>query len=234
MAEPEEPATDQELAAELALGVLDGAERAAAERHMLADPVFAREVEAWRERLGPMLAAVPDAAPPKTLWPRIEAVIAPAASVDDVVVQMQRWRTLAVGSMALAASLGAFLLFRPADMPALQPEGPAMVAQLSAENAGAVLLAAWHQDRSVFRVTPAALPVPAGRSPELWLIPADGRPRSLGLINPTGQTDVVINAELLPLVTGEATLAISIEPRGGSPTGQPTGPVVASGKMSVI
>jgi anti-sigma-K factor RskA len=29
-----------------------------------------------------------------------------------------------------------------------------------------------------------------------------------------------------------ATIAISVEPRGGSPTGAPTGPVIASGSLT--
>ncbi|RJF90902.1 anti-sigma factor [Sphingomonas cavernae] len=234
MAEPEIPSTPDELAAELALGVLEGTERVEAERRMLADPEFARAVEAWGERLAPMAFAVPAEAPPETLWPRIDAAIGRAARGGDVVVQMQRWRMLAITSSAIAASLAAFLVLGPVRAPAPAPQGPAMIAQLSPEDAGAVLLAAWHQDKRMFRVTPATMAMPEDHSPELWLIPADGRPRSLGVIRSTGQTDIVIRAEMMPLVTGGATLAITIEPKGGSPTGKPTGPVIASGKMSTI
>jgi anti-sigma-K factor RskA len=45
---------------------------------------------------------------------------------------------------------------------------------------------------------------------------------------------VVVPPELLPHVSADSTLAVSIEPVGGSPTGQPTGPVIANGKLASL
>ena len=59
MTTPDAPRDDSGpdmTAAELALGVLDGEERAAALRRVLADPVFAREVERWRRYLAALFA----------------------------------------------------------------------------------------------------------------------------------------------------------------------------------
>jgi anti-sigma-K factor RskA len=70
--------------------------------------------------------------------------------------------------------------------------------------------------------------------PELWLIPADGVPRSLGVIGLGGTQRVTLAPTLLELVADGAVLAVSLEPVGGSPTGAPTGPVIATGRLTAI
>jgi anti-sigma-K factor RskA len=81
-------------------------------------------------------------------------------------------------------------------------------------------------------VVPAAFAADATRVPELWLIPADGKPRALGLLRADSAVTIVIPAALRPHASANATLAVSLEPPGGSPTGAPTGPVVATGKLT--
>jgi anti-sigma-K factor RskA len=69
---------------------------------------------------------------------------------------------------------------------------------------------------------------------ELWLIPPGEKPHSLGLIDPDRPVTISVPASLLPKVNSEAILAVSLEPPGGSPTGQPTGPVIANGKLAAL
>jgi anti-sigma-K factor RskA len=77
--------------------------------------------------------------------------------------------------------------------------------------------------RAVAQQTP-----PDDRGFELWAIGPGAKPRSLGIIPPDGR----IELGTLPVSIGEGTtLAISIEPKTGSPTGQPTGPVVFVGTL---
>ena len=71
-----------------------------------------------------------------------------------------------------------------------------------------------------------------GRAPELWLIPAGQKPISVGMIMPDKPTTLVLDAALLSRLGPTALLAVSVEPIGGSPTGQPTGPVIAKGAIS--
>ena len=68
--------------------------------------------------------------------------------------------------------------------------------------------------------------------PELWLIPADGKPRPLGLLSADRSVTIAVPADLAALTIRNAVLAVSLEPPGGSPTGQPTGPVIAQGKLT--
>jgi anti-sigma-K factor RskA len=68
---------------------------------------------------------------------------------------------------------------------------------------------------------------------EVWLVPPDGTPRSLGLLpSAEGGTTVALNLPhdiAAALATSE--LAVSLEPSGGSTTGVPTGPVLFSGAV---
>jgi anti-sigma-K factor RskA len=45
---------------------------------------------------------------------------------------------------------------------------------------------------------------------------------------------IKVPLDLLARVNKEAVLAVSLEPPGGSPTGQPTGPVIANGKLAQL
>ena len=81
-------------------------------------------------------------------------------------------------------------------------------------------------------IVPASLPDLGQRALELWLIAPGDNPRSLGLIEPGRPVHIDLPTDLLPHVRSEATLAVSSEPPGGSPTGLPTGPVIASGKLT--
>jgi len=83
-------------------------------------------------------------------------------------------------------------------------------------------------------VVPAAFAADATRVPELWLIPADGKPRPLGILRADRAVTITIPPALVPHATSNAVLAVSLEPQGGSPTGQPTGPVIATGKLTLL
>jgi len=72
--------------------------------------------------------------------------------------------------------------------------------------------------------------VPARKSPELWLILPGQAPVALGLLAPAAPVVVKMPAADI----ADVTLAVSIEPLGGAPDGKATGPVVGSGKFSLL
>lgn len=222
MAEPEDDIT----AAELALGVLDGEERAAAMRRVLAEPDFAREVERWRDHFGLLFAQWPEESPPAHLAARLDRSIAPASP------QPRFWPALALAASAVAAVLAGVLVLRPGQVapPPVLASSPSLVASLAPAKGGAPIPAIYDPARQEILVATAAL-VPSGRSAELWVIPADGVPRSLGVLAGGTRTSVKLSPEQRRLVAANAVLAVTDEPSGGSPSGKPTGAIVASGSL---
>ena len=215
------------LAAEHALGVTEGAARAAAARRAARDPAFQGAVEAWGARLAPFLDEVEPVEPPERVWRAIEREVGGDARGARAV---EPWRALALLGMgaALGAGLVAAVLW---EAPAPPFAAPVLVATLapSGEAPAAVARVERGADALLIRL---ALPEAAARVPELWLIPQGGVPRSLGVIGDGAADGVRVPLEGLGAAPapGDA-LAVSLEPPGGSPTGAPTGPVVASGPL---
>ena len=230
------------LAAEHALGVLTAPERAAAERRMASDPGFARQVDAWRIRLGPLAAEIPAVTPSAAVWPRIERALpvndnAPAAYGR----RLAFWRSATVGAMGLAAASLALAVYfgaRPPQVipaPALAP-APLLNANLSTEAGQPLFVASYAPVRQALLVTSL---VPPGTDPlhvhELWLIPEeDGVPRSLGTVEPGTVRSVALDKSLSELAHEGAELAVSVEPPGGSQQSGPSGPVAAIGELGKI
>jgi anti-sigma-K factor RskA len=227
---------ERPLAAEYALGVLDGPERARAEALAARDPAFAAEVAAWQARLAPLADDVAPVSPPESLWARIEARLPvalperkPSPARPGLWRNLAFWRGLSFGSLGLAAASVAALVIvarTPAPVPLLARLGPAA--------GGATFVAAVDPQRRAVMVIPAALGGADARVPELWLIPADGVPRSLGVFDPDHPAAMPIPEALMPHMTRSAALAVTLEPPGGAPGGRPTGPVIAQGTLATF
>ena len=69
---------------------------------------------------------------------------------------------------------------------------------------------------------------------ELWVIEGQQAPVSLGVIPEGASARLPVSDQLRAKMVSGALFAISVEPAGGSPTGQPTGPVVAAGDLKSI
>jgi anti-sigma-K factor RskA len=220
---------DIALAGEFALGLLDPAAEAQAHARIATDADFAAEVEAWRTRLAPMLDSG-DVAAPVDGWNRIAAALPRETGQDGGDAGPWKWAT---GFSALAAALFAALYFmQPSPVAPPAPTAP-LVAALGSETGNAAITARYDAGSGELLLTPVALDT--GRLyPELWVIPADGKARSLGMMATDKPTQVTVNAELRAYMEQGATLAITPEPQGGAPGGKATGPVIASGKITTI
>jgi anti-sigma-K factor RskA len=221
---------DQELlAAELVLGVLAGSERAAALRLLERDSHFAALVADWEEKLTPWAAEIEDIAAPPQVWDRIAAALpARAAASAGWWQNLAFWRALSLATSALAAlCIGALVYLGTV------PQKAPLIAGLDGGGQHH-FVATIDVARGSIAVVPAAFGADATRVPELWLIPADGKPRSLGLLRADRAVTITIPPNLMGQIVSNAVLAVSLEPLGGSPTGQPTGPVIASGKLTTL
>jgi anti-sigma-K factor RskA len=218
-----DPPDNDLLAAEYVLGSLEGEERRAAEHLLATDPEFARSVAAWQQRLTPLAAQVPPVAPPADLWRRIESSISPGTTADVLPFRrrVRFWQGTTAAALAIAASLAAFIVLH-------QPK-PQEIAVLSPMSGGTPVLMATIGRNGVLVVQPTGpITVPADKDLELWALPrGDTKPRSLGVLPSSGRQVV---AEL----ASNTQLLVSLEPKGGSPTGQPTGPVLYGGRLMTI
>lgn len=217
------------LAGEYVLGLLDAATEASAVARMATDTEFAAEVGAWRHRLQPMVEGL-DAPAPPVVWQRIKAALPKQTGQDNSGGNVRLWQSLAGLSTIAAAILGVILLQQPTPVaPPPEPSAP-MVAALGSETGQASLTARYDAGNGEMLLTPVSLDT-GELYPELWIIPADGKPRSLGIVHGDGPSQISIDARLRDLIDQGATLAITPEPQTGGPGGQPSGPVIASGKI---
>jgi len=231
---------DAMLAMDFALGALDGPAFRAAELRLRRDPAFAADVKRWQNELGPLSAAIVPVAAPAGAWTRIEgelfrgpiAVVAPSSIATRA---LSLWRGLALGASAVAALALALLIGRPGTPAATAPPALLAASMATTDAAKTILITATYDAaRGTVVLLPAAKDASRGLTPELWIIVGQDKPRSLGLIDLRDPQAHVVPAALRGKLAGGATLAISLEPAGGSPTGTPTGPVVATGTLATI
>ncbi|WP_028225365.1 anti-sigma factor [Paraburkholderia ferrariae] len=239
---------DPELSgAEYALGVLDAHERRAVERAAEADPVLRAAIERWQDRLAPLAGDLRPLAVPARVWTRIERDLGflPARDTPPPAAlawwsNLRLWRVVGVGASMAAVALAIVnvVVLReargpaPATPVALAPAGTYMVATLARPDGVAHWTATVDLRRSEMVIVPAVKPaIRADRATELWLIPPGEKPIALGVFPADAPARMSLPPAVVAQLSARAVLAVSIEPPGGSPTGQPTGPVVATGPM---
>jgi anti-sigma-K factor RskA len=219
------------------LGLLDGADRLAFEKRMRADATLDASVARWQARLAPIDAAAPPIEPSPGLWPRIENGLGYASARSPSMALLPAlgerlsrwweslwlWRGAAFAGLAAALFL-AFGLVAALDRARRQP---VMVAVLLTETHVATAVVNSFADGRVELLPLQDIAVPEGRALEIWTLwdRAVG-PRSVGLIDRARA--VSLRLDDLPL-GADQLFEITVEPASGSPTGRPTGPIVAKG-----
>ncbi|MBS0250258.1 MAG: anti-sigma factor [Proteobacteria bacterium] len=224
------------LAGEYVLGTLDVGERSAVAARRQRESALDAAIIAWERRLAPLNDAAGDVAPPRALLAKILARIERGdlgARAGVTLLSLHRrlkiWRGVALFASAIAASLSVVI---GANEFAPKPKQQNLVAVLQKDASSPAFLVTVNIEDRLMTVQPIAAKPESGKSFELWLVQKNlGAPRSLGVIDegkPSTQPTLI---SYKPDVIESATLAISLEPEGGSPTGKPTGPVVFSGRF---
>ena len=225
---------DDFTAAEYALGTLDASERATLAARRLREPELDEAIRGWEARLAPLAEAVPEIEPPRDLLPAIEARIRGAAleppgngAIVELERSIRRWRAAAIAASIIAGVLAIGFVARETSRRSAPHEYVAILQKDAASPAFAVTV---NLDKQELTVRPVAAQAPPGKSYELWIIDAKlGAPRSLGVIGDTPRGASLSAYD--PAVVAGATYAVTVEPPGGSPTGQPSGAPVFVGKL---
>lgn len=222
-------AQDEVLAGEYVLGVLPMDARRLVESRIATDRRFAKLVERWETDLASFNDDYEEVAPPSRVFGQVEKRLfgsvqakSPAANIWNSVAF---WRGLSLGASAIAAVA---VVYASGVLPSRQRSAP-MVAELSSSDSRLNMLASYDGSSGRLRIVPVAASQPEKKSLELWLVPGSGSPKSLGVFDADQNGEMVIPADMRSNLSEGAILAVSVEPFGGSPTGLPTGPVIASG-----
>ena len=230
--EPKLPQDRDALAGELALGLLEGEQRAAALRLMLSDRDFATRVEEWRAHQSGLFDAIDEVEPPAGAWDGIAARIG-TQPTPVAPVSLRWWRMGALGSGAIAAALALLLVVPRGEVPAAAPQSFA-VAQLTGPIEGLRIATRYDPATATLRVRASGMPE-TPTEPELWIVPADGAaPVSLGQIMRDGPTVIVVAQGHRSLINGEAHFSLSMEPRSEVPSERPSADFVADGAIDLI
>ena len=218
------------LAAEYVLGTLDSGERRAALSRLSADPAFAKRVGEWQVRLQPLADNVPAAAVHPDLFNRIATRVAAeprGARVSDAgsnVVELRRairrWRW----SSGIAAA-AAVVLLAVVVTDHIRPSPTEFVATLTPQGGEPAFVLTVDTVKSTLTIRRIAGAAPPDKSYELWAVEPGQQPKSLGVVEQAAYT------RELPYDPSNLVFAISLEPKGGSPTGVATGPILYSGPL---
>lgn len=218
------------LAGEYVLGLLDPADMREAETALASNAELRGAVAFWENQLHPLATLALPADPPADTWDAIASRLEGVARGVPTARLWNRptpWRWATAACAALAAALALYIAFAPL------PSASRFVAVLHApQGTQTIWLATIGRDGLTVTAVAAERP-PEGRAFELWAIApgAAARPQALGVIPADGVLRLTVAPET---IRDGATLAISVEPSGGSPTGQPTGPVVFVGAVRAL
>ncbi|MGY2410852.1 anti-sigma factor [Pseudomonas pergaminensis] len=214
------------LAADYAIGLMPATARRRFDALLLEDAALRVELGHWQDALASLTGGLPERPVPAHVWEGIKARIEP--QVLHLPAKRPFWksiRVLAAACAVVVAVLVGVLYHRD-----LGVEYNATL--LAANQQPALQIKAFGDHLQVEPLTLAA--IEPTRALELWVIPTGGKPISLGLVPVAGKGRIPLSTEQQALLKAPVTLAVSLEPQGGSPTGQPTGPVLYQGQLASL
>jgi anti-sigma-K factor RskA len=224
------------LAAEYALGLLEGEELLRARGLEAGDPAFAAAVARWQTHFAPLLDDVPAAMPRADLWQAIERELGPAPANDNAppAGQLRRWQWATGIMSAVAAALLVALVGMPGQAPAPVAPAAPLAASIPVGDSGLRLEVTYLGNNRELVVSAAGLTADGVHDHELWVVPDQGSPRSLGVVEPGAIRKAQLDAALAAQLADGAQLVLTREPLGGAPKGGKAGPVVAEGTFTAI
>lgn len=216
----------QKLASEYVLGTLKGGARRRFEGWLYNDADLRNITAEWRQRLEPMAEFATPVAPPRRVWQQIEQRLhlSPQGGWALWRDSLSFWRSLGLASSAIAALLVIVMSTQLMSTPQISH-----VATLMDEKSQTAMLLTADSRHDTLEVRMVGnAPVPTDKELELWAVPKSGNPRSLGLLADKGSVKLALSSHAIG--NDVALLAVTLEPRGGSPDPNgPTGPILYKG-----
>lgn len=240
----------EKLAAEYVLGTLRGGARRRLETWLREDAALRRAVAEWQDRLLPLSEMAARVIPSSQVWQGIDRQITAeitrkAGKHVHWSDSLRFWRALSMASVSLSLVLAAFIvLHSPLDgattAQASIDQQPAAtvsvsyIAVLSGKDAQTAMVVTADQTRHQLQVRVVVpQPVTSNEDLELWALPEQGPPRSLGLLVNHGEAVVTLPDSLT--LAQVPVLAVSLEHKGGSGNpNAPGGPVLLKGALIKI
>ena len=219
------PERRRALAADYAIGLMPPTARKRFEHLLQDDAPLRAELARWNTHLSQLTEPLVEQPVPDHVWQAIVARIEPPTLHVPARRPFWSWVRLSALACSLLIALTVGLLYNR--------DSVQYKATLLSGTAQPGLSIEAHSD--YLKVRPLELAaVDGGRSLELWAIPVEGKPVSLGLIPRDGDGRIVLSQSQQQLIRIPVVLAVSLEPQGGSPTGQPTGPVLYQGPLASL
>jgi anti-sigma-K factor RskA len=241
--ESNEPPSDDVLAGEFVLGVLDAVQRRQAQARLESDRAFALRVEEWERRFAPLLADIAPVEAPPQVWSAVCRRLGwteGEPSSSGFWHSLGFWRAATVLSTVVAIAAIAFTVERfsmlvPQPVAQQQPEAAKPVTPLAHDDGTPGWLASVDAAQGTVLMVPVpSAPDSQGRVPELWLIPAGKAPVSLGAVSITRSHIVTVPANARAALVAGSTLAITLEPATGIPHAAPSSAVIAKGTIQAV
>lgn len=246
---PETERGDAIIAAEYALGLLEGEELLSARGKAASDANFAAQKDWWDAQLAPLTDEVAGMEPGADVWERISAringgAIQNGAEVIDLQSRLRRWKWTAGFTSAAAAVLAAVMVLGPGSgpndapptdgTPQLAAANP-LVAQVPIGDTGLRLDVTYVPQSEQMLIGAIGLTADGVHDHELWLVPADGSEvQSLGVVAPGEVLAMELPEDVSRNLGDGVQILLTREPIGGKPEGVDPGPVVAQGAFSQV
>ena len=218
------------LVAEFALGLLDAAEHERVARLIAADPALREELRLWRTRFQSLDSEFAEQPAPARSWDALESrLFGGAAKPASFWDSLNLWRGLAAGALAVAVVAIGVNVMRPA---APSPDEFAMqlVAALQAQEGSGVEFVAFYDSANgmvkLLGLSGQAVPE---KDYELWYIKGEAAPVSMGVVPVDGRMEIPVAPDAKANFDEGTVLAVTLEQKGGSPTGAPQGALVSAG-----
>jgi anti-sigma-K factor RskA len=219
------PELRRALAADYVIGLMPLTARRRFENLLVDDPNLRAEVARWQESLAGLTASLQPQPVPEHVWQAIVARIEPQLLHVPEKRPFWSWMRIAaiVCSLLVAIIIGVIWNRDKPDFNAIL---------VASDQRPALSVQAFEHYLQIEPVAVAS--VESGRSLELWAIPPDGVPVSLGVIADDGKGRVELSDTQRRLLGTHTTMAITLEPKGGSPSGKPTGPILYKGQLASL